>query len=74
MMDGTGGYLLTGIKVDNRSNVSTDNPNVNLNPPVKVNPSDANHGTQDERDVKPARPVIKPAGTSPIDSGPEFEV
>ena len=66
MMDGTGGYLLTGIKVDHGLKDSTDDPNVNRNPLVNpsVNPSNPNSSIQDETDAKP----VTPAGTFQIDT------
>ncbi|CAB3982482.1 tRNA (adenine(58)-N(1))-methyltransferase non-catalytic subunit TRM6 [Paramuricea clavata] len=68
MMDGTGGYLLTGIKVDPGLNDSTDNPNVNRNPAANppVNPTNPGPSTQDKTDVKP----VIPAGTSDNDPDP----
>ena len=59
MMDGTGGYLLTGIKVDRglRDN-PTDNPGVNPSPahPL-VNPTDPNPSTEGKTDAKSVIPV-----------------
>ena len=74
MMDGTGGYLLTGIKVDNGLQDSTDDPDVSRNPPVNppVNPSNPNSCIQDETDAK-LKPVI-PAETSQIDSCSDVDV
>ena len=73
MMDGTGGYLLTGIKVDHLYKDSTDNPGVHTNPTVNtpvnpllnpsnplLNPSNPDSCAQKELDVKPDISHIDP--------------
>ncbi len=58
MMDGTGGYLLTGIKVDHGLKDPTDNPDLNRNPAANppVKPTNPDPGTKDKTDVKPVIP------------------
>lgn len=74
MMDGTGGYLLTGIKVDHGLNKSADNPGAQrvptANPPA--NPIKPDPSAEEETDVKA---VSSAAETSSIDpeSGPDVK-
>lgn len=72
MMDGTGGYLLTGIKVDHGLNNSADNPGVQRIPTANpsVNPVNADPSTKDRTDVKAA----STAGTSRIDPESDLDV
>ena len=72
MMDGTGGYLLTGIKVDNG-----ECPSVDLNPSTNLPVGPINPGKQDETDRKSiasdAPPCFNPDGNHVDTNSCNFE-
>ena len=72
MMDGTGGYLLTGIKVDHGLNNSVDNPGTQRVPTANpsANPVNPDPSARDKTDVN----VANTAGTSPTDPESDLDV